>query len=246
MDWDSWAHCCLGAAHWGSVWTCSLSGHPPSQSLTCPATAWKRHKCWQPQEKVWSLFLLYTCLCNNPFSLYLILWLLLWLSQVLTSKKVHFIFNVNVVISTFSSSLFLRRSAVNSALSVDYNFLFLIQGEHCSESVWLFLWRLIKGSVFLLIASLLGLQFLLLFPTDLSRFSTQQSSSQQKKLLVCTTATLILAPATMSAQSIINEALKQINATLQGYVSHFDQQDKTVAEIKWTNLWLILRPWLIN
>lgn len=38
----------------------------------------------------------------------------------------------------------------------------------------------------------------------------------------------------MSSQSVINETLKQINVILQGYASHFAQQGKAMAEIKFS------------
>lgn len=37
-----------------------------------------------------------------------------------------------------------------------------------------------------------------------------------------------------SAQTFTNETLKQINATLQGYDSCFPQQDKPMAELKFS------------
>lgn len=43
-----------------------------------------------------------------------------------------------------------------------------------------------------------------------------------------------LSPSTMSAQFSTNESLMQIDMTLQGYTSHFVQQDKTMAKIKTT------------
>lgn len=66
--------------------------------------------------------------------------------------------------------------------------------------------------------------------------SSQQSSSQFLKVPVCTIAVVNLSLLTMSvqsAQTAMNETLKQINATLQEYAAPFTQQDK--ISLPWIN-----------
>lgn len=54
------------------------------------------------------------------------------------------------------------------------------------------------------------------FNLNMSKLSSQQSSSQQKKVPICTTTTTFKPSLATMSGHITNEALKQINATLQG------------------------------
>lgn len=72
----------------------------------------------------------------------------------------------------------------------------------------------------------------------MSKPFTQQSSSAEKSSCwyYSSGESLSSHKSTQSAETTINETLKQINTTLQGYASHFAQQDKNMnSNNLWTN-----------